>query len=617
MSKDVRMERRALIAFAASMALFLLYDGVYLAPRMRKERARREAAAVENAQEMARLERKSPAADDARPADAAPELHPAPPADTLSAAFAPPDTSAASAEARGKRIVVASPLFEIALDARGASVESIRLLRFASGRDGPVELFPIGDRWSGDGMLSTTLRGDGRELAAEKIAFEAAARGRALADGERVAIAAGDSVDVVFRAASASGTIERAYRFFGDRYDFRTVLRASEALVPGAQSIEWSFGPGLTSTESNVRDDQSKFRASVFLGQELHRKRPGDFGRSHVQSFSGTLNWASLQTKYFMAALVPPQPVRAEVAVSGIKQAHRISQKIALPAAVARGEVTSELRVFVGPLDFKLVEGLGVGLEQNVDLGWKLIRPVSAAVLWSMNALHRAIPNYGWVIVIISVLTKVLFYRLTHKSFTSIKEMQELQPKIAALKAKYGDDRRRLSEETMKIYREAGVNPLGGCLPIVLQMPVFIALFNVLSNAIELRGAPFLAWIRDLSQQDVLFKLPASLPLVGDSFSLLPLVMGASMWAQSKLGASPAGQPGNPMPPGFNTILPIVFTLLFYKMPSGLVIYWIINTVLSVAQQYYIVKATKKPALKVVPAEAAPAGKKARARKNR
>jgi YidC/Oxa1 family membrane protein insertase len=135
---------------------------------------------------------------------------------------------------------------------------------------------------------------------------------------------------------------------------------------------------------------------------------------------------------------------------------------------------------------------------------------------------------------------------------------------------------------------------------MVLQMPVFIALFNVFSFTIELRGAPFVGWISDLSQQEVLFRLPIALPLIGDGFSLLPILMGVSMWAQGKLGQSPTGQTSAAIPPGFNTILPIVFTVLFYKMPSGLVIYWIINTVMSVAQQYYIVKSHPAPAAEAV-----------------
>ena len=242
-----------------------------------------------------------------------------------------------------------------------------------------------------------------------------------------------------------------------------------------------------------------------------------------------------------------------------------------------------------------------MGLERNVEMGWKPIRPVSSAVMWSMKKLYHFIPNYGVVVILISVLTKVLFYRLTHKSFKSMKQLQDLQPQLQAIKEKYGSDRKRLSEETMRLYKEAGVNPLGGCLPMLLQMPVFIALFNVFRYTIELRGAPFVGWINDLSRQDVLFHFGFTLPLIGDSFSLLPLIMGAAMWAQSKLGGSPTGQTSTAMPPGFNTLLPVVFTVLFYKMPSGLVIYWIINTGMSVVQQYYIHKNHPTAPVAVVP----------------
>jgi YidC/Oxa1 family membrane protein insertase len=607
------MERRALIAFVASMALFLLYDSLYLAPKMKEERARREAAAQQQEQELARLKPVQPggaSGDSLSPAEPVPS--PAA-SDSPAIGLTAADTSSI-AQTTSKRITVTTPLLEITLDTRGAAIEQVHLIHFAA-REGSVALLPDGASWSGDRFLSTTVAGPAREVEVDRVVFEATATNRTLEDGARVEVSSADSVDVVFRATSPGGTLERTYRFYGDRYDFRTSLRASEALVPGAQSVVWSLGPGLTSTEQNVKDDQTRFHGAVLLGEEFHRRQPSSFGRAPSEQFNGTLNWATLKTKYFIAALIPLKPQRAEIEMAGIKQEHRISQRISLPVTDARGDATSEVRVFVGPLDFKMVKELGVGLEKNVEFGWNFIRPVSVAVLWTMKTLYKVIPNYGWVIVVISVLAKLLFYRLTHKSFTSMKEMQDLQPRIAALKEKYGSDRRRLSEETMKLYKEAGVNPFGGCLPLLLQMPVFIALFNVLNNVVELRGAPFIAWINDLSQQDVLFKLPATLPLIGDNFSLLPLLMGAAMFAQSKLGASPTGQPGNPMPPGFNTILPIVFTFLFYKMPSGLVIYWIINTGLSVVQQYYIVKSTKKPTLAVVPEDTS-VPKKRRARKS-
>ena len=611
MKKGMSMERRALIAFVASMAFFLLYDALYLAPKMREQRSRREAQQQAQAEETARLQPRAPA-DTIGAAETPPALAPAHPDSGIAVL---PGTDRLQSDTPSARVTVAPPLYEIKIDTRGASIESVQLMKFKALDGGHVELLPAGDSWSGQRLLGTSIKGEGSQLDLEDVVFTATLNGVPAGDNDKVAVAESDSIDVVFRASAGTGFVERTYRFYGNRYEFINTLRASEALIPGAEQVAWSFGPGLTNTEMNVKDDQSRFRSSVLLGEEFHRKTPRDFGGSNQESFSGTLNWASLQTKYFMTAMYPPKPVRADVTMSGIRAEHRVSQVVAVPAAIARGELTSEMRGYVGPLDFKVVESLGVGLEKNVEFGWKFIRPVSIAVLWALNAVHRVIPNYGWAIIIISVLTKVLFYRLTHKSFKSMKEMQDLQPRLAALKEKFGNDKRRLSEETMKLYREAGVNPLGGCLPMLLQMPVFIALFNVLSHAIELRGAPWIAWINDLSQQDILFKLPFTLPLIGDNFSLLPLLMGAAMWMQSKLGASPTGQPGNPMPPGFNTLLPIVFTVLFYKMPSGLVIYWIINTGLSVFQQYYIVRDSKKTALAVVEEPVVPA-KKRRNRKS-
>ncbi|MCK5408307.1 MAG: membrane protein insertase YidC, partial [Candidatus Krumholzibacteria bacterium] len=368
-------------------------------------------------------------------------------------------------------------------------------------------------------------------------------------------------------------------------------IRFSSASFPGVTGVSWGMGPGLRSTEKNVKDDQQNFKAAVKLGEEIHRLKPGNFGDKSREEFSGTLSWASLQTKYFTAALIPPEPTRAAVTITGNKKDHRISQRLVVPAVARQGNVDNSLRVYMGPLDYKVLGALDVGLDKNIDMGWRLIRPVSWVVLKALVWTHQFIPNYGLVIIIISVLTKVLFYRLTHKSFKSMKDMQALQPRIQALKEKYGDDRQKVSQETMKLYKTAGVNPLGGCLPMLLQMPVFIALFSVLRGTIELRGAPFVGWIDNLSQQDVLFTLPMSLPLIGDAFSLLPLLMGASMFLQTKFGGSITGSPGaQSTPAGFNTMMPIVFTFLFYKMPSGLVIYWIINTVLSVAQQYYINK---------------------------
>jgi len=595
-------ERRALLAFAISMVLFVAYDALYLGPKMKQQRERRDAAARLKAQQEAAQNPGASSTDTTHaPAAGAEPL--------TNTAVVSPDSLGERPE---KKITVTSPLYELTLSSRGGEIASARLLHYLT--DGkPVELIPPGESWSGRRMLSASLKSDSRTLPLDGLSFDVTSGGAALEDGARVVLAGTNDAEIVFRAQTASGIIERTYRFHADRYDFEASVRASDAVLAGAQNVAWSFGPGIGPTEASVADDQISFKAGALLGEEFHRKRPAAFGKDHVEKFSGTLAWATLQTKYFLAALYPDEPVRADVEMTGAKQTHRISETIIVPMKTAASELKQSMHVYLGPLDYKLLGATGVGLERNVEMGWKPIRPVSSGVMWAMKKLYHFIPNYGVVVIIISIMTKVLFYRLTHKSFKSMKQMQDLQPQLQAIKEKYGNDKKRLSEETMRLYKEAGVNPLGGCLPMLLQMPVFIALFNVFRYTIELRGAPFVGWINDLSRQDVLFHFPFTLPLIGNAFSLLPLIMGGAMWAQSKLGGSPTGQTSTAMPPGFNTLLPIVFTVLFYKMPSGLVIYWIINTGMSVVQQYYIHKNHPSTPVAVVP----DAPKKGRAKSRR
>jgi YidC/Oxa1 family membrane protein insertase len=626
------MEKRALLAFVASILLFLAYDYFYLSPRVKEQRLRRAAA----------IERQQHAADSlaavlgtgAGGAETGQTGTPAPgetagPAGGEAPEREKPAPLAAAAEstlveaAPAAEFTVVSSLFEITFTTAGGEVVLAKLRKYDTAGE-PVELIAHESDFSHAHALTVTLEGTSATLALAGVGFAAYLNGvgEPLQDGARVRVdPSRDMTEIVFRSPqNGVGTIERYYRFFPDRYDFEAGVRFATSTFPSATGVWWGMGPGLRSTEENKQNDYQSFRAAVKLGEDVHRLRPRDFSHTSKEEFAGTLAWTSLQTKYFIAALIPPEPTRATAVITGYKPEHRISTRFMVPAVDNRGRMDNSIKVYMGPLDYKILKRLKVGLQDNIEMGWHLLRPVSWLVLWSVTWTYKFIPNYGLVIIIISVLTKVLFYRLTHKSFKSMKELQELQPRIQALKEKFGDDRQKLSQETMKLYKEAGVNPLGGCLPMLLQMPVFIALFQVLRNTIELRQAPFVGWITDLSQPDVLFRLPMTLPVVGNAFSLLPLIMGATMLAQTKIGGSLTGSPGTQSTPkGFNTMLPIVFTFLFYKMPSGLVIYWIINTVLSVAQQYYINREPDKDdeggESRTRPAKRA--GQKRRARKGR
>jgi len=215
-------------------------------------------------------------------------------------------------------------------------------------------------------------------------------------------------------------------------------------------------------------------------------------------------------------------------------------------------------------------------------MGWSVIRPISRITLAFMLFLHRFIPNYGLVILVISLLTKLLFYRLTNKSLKSMKDMQKIQGQVSALREKYKNDAQKLQKETMALYKKEGVNPMGGCLPMLLQMPVFIALYSVLRSTIELRQAPFVWWINDLSQPDVLANLPFSIPFLGTTLSLLPLLMGVSMYVQQKMSTA------DPRQKAMTVMMPVLFTFFFYRLPSGLVFYWLVNNVLSIGQQWFV-----------------------------
>lgn len=614
-------EKRAILAVLASLGIFLLYDAVYLGPRLDKQRERQAQVAQQLVDSLASAgeqvvggtqpttlvpydEERAAAKDTVAAEDATAGA-------TQEAAPSPAEPSATEADlaAERKEFVIESDLWEITLTNIGAEVTSVKLLEHeTAGR--PVELFAQDPDWRYPRALNVSLGSDNDENSLNDMAFTASIRGRSrtLEDGDNVEVT-DQPVEIVL--THSAGNVERFYRFYPGRYDFETGVRFPESRYPDVNYVAWGMGRGLTATEENVKDDWENFKATVKVGEEVHKLKPSHFDTQKQEAYAGSLAWAAQQTKYFAAVMIPEEVGRAEVFVSGDKEGHRVSNRIHLPIVPRNNRYEQQITVYMGPLDADVVKELGRGLDTIIEMGWTIVRPVSWLVLWSLIWMYKFIPNYGVVIIIISVLTKVLFYRLTHKSFKSMKEMQELQPRLQALKEKYKDDRQKLSQETMKLYKEAGVNPLGGCLPMLLQMPVFIALFNVLRYTIEVRNAPFVGWITDLSQQEVLFQLPISLPFIGDGFSLLPVLMGASMFLQTKLGGSMTGQPGSSAtPPGFNTMLPIVFTVLFYKMPSGLVLYWIVNTGLSIAQQYYINKDSQES--KAGAEEPAPAPKKRR-----
>jgi YidC/Oxa1 family membrane protein insertase len=259
------------------------------------------------------------------------------------------------------------------------------------------------------------------------------------------------------------------------------------------------------------------------------------------------------------------------------------------PTAWRKGPVES-YRLYMGPIDYAILKAQGRDLENIVDLGWSFVRPVSKVILAFMKFLYGIIPNYGVVILILSTLTQLLFWPLSQKSFTSMRKMQNLQPMVQALKERYKDNPQEMNRQMMALWKKEGVNPMGGCMPMVVQIPVLFALYSVLRSSIDLRGAPFVLWIDNLAAPDVLFTLPMSLPFLGNAFSLLPLLMGAAMiWRSAMSPTMPSTTPGaSQQQMLMKWFMPIMMIVIFYKMPSGLVLYWLVNSLLGIWQQVLI-----------------------------
>lgn len=289
-------------------------------------------------------------------------------------------------------------------------------------------------------------------------------------------------------------------------------------------------------------------------------------------SEKGEIGWLAFQGEYFAAMLFPPFGEKnVIVAVKGDEK-NIVRTRVLTPAVSipAQKSVKIPFKVYMGPKSETVLKKLGSGAEKLVDFGFFTI--FAKPIIWFINLTHKATKNYGIDIIIISILMKLIFLPLTQMSFKSMKEMQKIQPEMNRLREMYKNDKARLQQEMMLLYKRRRVNPMSGCLPMLVQIPIFIALYNALQNSIEMRHAPFFLWITDLSAKDPLY--------------ISPIIMGASMVLQQKMTPTT----GDPAQAKLLLLMPVMFTFLFLSFPSGLVIYWLINNVLSIAHQYYINK---------------------------
>jgi YidC/Oxa1 family membrane protein insertase len=389
-------------------------------------------------------------------------------------------------------------------------------------------------------------------------------------------VGAGRTGKLSYALVEEGRTLARAtYDFRGDDYEVAAHVEAGD---PG-KPVTLSLG-SFARVEG---DPKETGEISVDALVDAKKVRDKLSGKDEVKRYEGDVPWAALRSKYFIVAAVAPRGRAVEV-----RRAK--NETLAATYTLAGG---GDYKLYFGPKRYERLKEFGVGLERTVDLGWSIIGIIAALMLRLMHFLNRGVHNYGVTILIFSLLIKILTYWPTALQLTSAQRMQEIQPLLKQIKDKYKGDPQRINAETIALQKKYKINPLGGCLPLLLQIPIFWGMFNALRNAIELKGAPFLLWINDLSQPDVLFELPFTIPLVNiHSLNVLPIVMTALWFLQNKFTTPGKGAVKSEQQ-RFMAFMPIIFGFLFYNWPSGLVLYWTANQLFTMGQMLLMRKQMK------------------------
>jgi YidC/Oxa1 family membrane protein insertase len=520
------------------------------------------------------------------------------------------------AEGANRYVTIETPLYKATLNSRGGTLARFELKKFKTWYGAPVQLISDSTGFPGVLAVGYAMR-DGKQVSTRDLNFTIDAP-TSLTIGEndsvvvtaRLALggapAAADSTPGAERTPGAdttvpststptgAGTIEKRFVFRGSSYGIGlgvAMQNMASEIGGGAYRITWDGG--LKYQEHNSVDESSKARALVSTSEDLFKIDATSTDEPIRDTTRGTVGWVGVTSKYFGAALLPKTPIaNAAVIVNG--SASRVDSSglverydIALQVPYTQASQAQEFTLFVGPLDHDIVSDFG--LTDMVDMGFELlVRPIGEFfMLPFFQFLHSFIPNFGVVIIVFSLVIRMLLWPLSIPQIKSSRKMQLLQPKIAEIREKHKDDPQQQQMETMKVYREYGINPVGGCLPLILQLPILYALWATLSSAIDIRQQGFAFWIRDLSVPDVLITLPFSVPLLGNFLSGLALVMGATLFIQQKMMIT------DPKQKAMVYIMPVMLTLMFNHLPSGLNLYYLTFNLLAIGQQVYMTKYAK------------------------
>ena len=482
-------------------------------------------------------------------------------------------TSVAPAIAR--TITIQTPLYEAKISESGAVVYSLLLKNYRERvqRDAPLKQVLTNDQTQGVGQLGflgQSVAGLDKavfstDLTADQLTVSQAAR------------------DLSFLWRSPKGVvIQKTYRFDPNSYVIGLNVSVKNGSASSIQDRLWVGINGKTPSDKRMYSFQGP---SALINDELQQIKIKNI--EDENTFDGRIKWIAIQSRYFMSGLIPEQIEEARLFLA-LKSDKFVAAQYQQPEkAIPPGnQYTYKYDLFIGPKRISYLKTVGNNLEKLIDFGW--FDFIARPCLWLLNLFYSVIPNYGVAIIVLTVLVKALLWPLGQKSYKSMSEMKRLQPLMKEIREKYKDDKQRQNQEVMSLYKTYKINPLGGCLPMIVQLPVFFALYRMLYQAIELRHAPFFLWINDLSAPDRLFNFNFSIPFMEPPYGIpvLTVIMGASMLLQQKM-SPPMGDATQAKMMMF---MPIIFTVIFINFSSGLVLYWLVNNILSIAQQYYTQK---------------------------
>jgi len=476
-----------------------------------------------------------------------------------------------------RTISVSTPLYEIAISEHMAAIKSFELADY---KETPLEDSPLKQLVPEQLVNGTLFFGlEGATIQGLDSAVYTAG-----IDTSSISLTQGEKT-IIFSWVNPQGiSVKKVFTFRADSFLIDcSIIIQNGSTMPVNDAIVITM-PGFYNKEIKKQSRFAFQGPMAYINDKYEAIAPDDI--EDQDTFNGQVDWAGYSTRYFMTMVMPKKAAKAKIKLSYAHDivVNQFIQKMDRLDPGKQGQY--DYTYYIGPKSYKILSGYDNSLKKAINFGWFDI--IAKPLLITMNTIHDFLPNYGIAIILLTILIKLIFWPLGTKSYKSMNEMKKVQPLMMELREKYKGDKQRMNQEVMGLYKTYKVNPASGCLPLLVQMPIFFALYRMLYQAIELRHAPFFGWINDLSAPDRLFSFNFAIPMMQEPYGIpvLTLLMGASFLLQQKM--TPTA--GDPMQAKMMMLMPIFMTVLFINFPAGLVLYMFVNNIISMGQQFYTQK---------------------------